>query len=96
MLNSSQSLNPSYGYLWWLNGKSSIVYPGLAASFNTELSTNAPNDLIAGIGKNGQSVDIVPSQNLVVIRMGDAPADNLNFINFHDEMWSRINAVISE
>jgi CubicO group peptidase (beta-lactamase class C family) len=23
MTNSSQSLNPSYGYLWWLNGKAS-------------------------------------------------------------------------
>ncbi len=27
-LNSSQDLNPSYGYLWWLNGKSAHVLPG--------------------------------------------------------------------
>lgn len=27
MTNSSQNINPSYGYLWWLNGKSSVIYP---------------------------------------------------------------------
>ena len=26
MLNSSQSLNESYGYLWWLNGKTITCY----------------------------------------------------------------------
>ena len=30
MLNSSQSLNESYGYLWWLNGKTSYMLPGLS------------------------------------------------------------------
>ncbi|MCB0540202.1 MAG: beta-lactamase family protein, partial [Bacteroidetes bacterium] len=25
MVNTSQGLNPSYGYLWWLNGKESII-----------------------------------------------------------------------
>ena len=27
MTNTSQSLNPAYGYLWWLNGKSSFHLP---------------------------------------------------------------------
>lgn len=26
MVNSAQELNPSYGYLWWLNGKSKIIF----------------------------------------------------------------------
>ena len=27
-ITTSQSINPSYGYLWWLNGKSSSMIPG--------------------------------------------------------------------
>lgn len=94
MTNSSQSLNPSYGYLWWLNGKNSVILPGFPGSFNTELSPNAPDDLIAGAGKNGQFVDVIPSLNMVVIRMGEAPDGSQISIQFHDEMWKRINAVL--
>ncbi len=96
MVNTSQSLNPSYGYLWWLNGKESIIFPGLPNSFNTSLSANAPNDLFAGMGKNGQFVEIVPSKNIVVIRMGEAPGGSLVPISFHDEMWEKISLVINE
>lgn len=95
MINSSQNLNPSYGYLWWLNGKESIIFPSLSNSFNTSLSSKAPDDLIAGIGKNGQFIEIVPSMNLVVIRMGEAPDESLVPISFHDEMWEKINLVIN-
>lgn len=96
MVNTSQSLNPSYGYLWWLNGKTSIVFPGLPNSFNTPLSENAPNDLFAGMGKNGQFVEVIPSKNLVVVRMGEAPDGSLVPITFHNEMWEKINLVINE
>ena len=37
MLNSSQSLNESYGYLWWLNGKTSYMLPGSQFVFNMNL-----------------------------------------------------------
>lgn len=94
MTHTSQSLNPSYGYLWWLNGKSSIIVPGLPTSFNREFSPNAPDDLIAGAGKNGQFVDVVPSLNMVVVRMGEAPEGSQISIQFHDEMWEKIMAVI--
>ncbi len=96
MVNSSQDINPSYGYLWWLNGKSSIIFPGLPISFNRGLSNHAPKDLFAGMGKNGQYVDIVPSQNLVIIRMGDTPNDSLVSIEFHNEMWEKLNSVLNE
>ena len=86
MINSSQDLNLSYGYLWWLNGKSSIIAPGLPTTFNVQLSNNAPDDLFAGMGKNGQFVEIIPSQGLVVIRMGEAPDGSATAIDFHDEM----------
>jgi CubicO group peptidase (beta-lactamase class C family) len=96
MVNTSQNLNRSYGYLWWLNGKESIIFPSLPNSFNTSLSVNAPNDLFAGMGKNGQFVEIIPSKNFVVIRMGEAPDGSLVPLSFHNEMWEKIKLVINE
>jgi CubicO group peptidase (beta-lactamase class C family) len=94
MTTSSQLLNPSYGYLWWLNGKSSIVLPGLPYSFHSNFSPNAPDDLISGAGKNGQFVDVISSLNMVVVRMGEAPDGSPVSVPFHDEMWEKIMAVI--
>ncbi len=96
MVHTSQGLNPSYGYLWWLNGKESIIFPGLPNAFNTSLSENAPNDLFAGMGKNGQFVEVIPSAGLVVVRMGEAPDGALVPISFHNEMWEKIHLVINE
>ncbi len=94
MVTTSQNLNPSYGYLWWLNGKSSVILPGLPNSFNFSVAPNAPDDLFAAMGKNGQFVDIVPSEKLVVVRMGEAPDDSLVPIQFHDELWEKLGIVI--
>jgi len=94
MINTSQDLNPSYGYLWWLNGKSKVIYPGLPISFPVSISPNAPADLFAAMGKNGQIIDVIPSEDLVVVRMGDNPGDALVPVAFHDEMWEKIMAII--
>ena len=95
MINTSQQINESYGYLWWLNGKDSLIPPGITIPIQTSLASNAPDDLIAGMGKNGQYLDVIPSQNLVIVRMGEAPnADNLVPINFHNEMWSYLNDIL--
>lgn len=94
MVSSSQALNPAYGYLWWLNGQQSIIFPGISTSLNLSLASNAPADLIAGMGKNGQFVEVVPSMGLVVVRMGEAPDNALVPIVFHNEMWERLMRVI--
>ena len=94
MINRSQDLNKSYGYLWWLNGQETLIPPGFTSVLESSLASNAPEDLIAGLGRNGQFVDVVPSQNLVVIRMGEAPEDDLVPINFHNDMWNYLNAVL--
>ncbi len=92
MKNTSQNLNKSYGYLWWLNGKESFHLPGLDFEFNGEIIPNAPDDMYAGLGKNDQKLYIVPSQDLVVIRLGNA-AEGINFAvsDFDDELWEKIN-----
>ena len=95
MISSSQDINPSYGYLWWLNGKSSFKLPGLQTNFSGMISPNAPAEMFAAIGKNGQLINIVPSQNLVVIRMGDSADDGLVALTLQNELWEKLNSVMN-
>lgn len=94
MVTSSQALNPAYGYLWWLNGKNDIILPGSPYTFHSKFLPAAPDDLISGSGKNGQFVGVIPGLNMVVIRMGEAPDNSLLTVQFHNEMWEKIMAVM--
>lgn len=95
MINSSQAFNPSYGYLTWLNGKSSYKLPGLQINFSGSLVPNAPADMYAALGKNDQKVYVVPSQSLVIIRMGESAGNSqLALSSFDNELWGKLNAVI--
>ena len=91
MINTSQALNESYGYLWWLNGKSSFMLPGTQFVFDGSLFPNAPNDVIAALGKNGQIINVVPSENMVWIRMGNASSTELVETNLNIGIWNYIN-----
>lgn len=95
-VNTSQSINLSYGYLWWLNGKASYHLPQSQLQFNGKLINSAPNDMFCALGKNDQKIYVVPSKKLVVIRMGDA-ADNANLAlsDFDEVLWQKINAIIN-
>ncbi len=94
--NTSQNINQAYGYLWWLNGKSSYHLPQTQIQFNGTLIPNAPNDMFAALGKNDQKTYVVPSKKLVIIRMGDS-ADGTNFAlsDFDNMLWGKINELIN-
>ncbi|MEM8900555.1 MAG: serine hydrolase [Bacteroidota bacterium] len=91
MISPSQELNPAYGYLWWLNGQNTYKLPGLQFNFGGEISPNAPSDMYAAMGKNGQILNIIPSENLIVVRMGNNPNNSLVPTTFQNEMWERIS-----
>ena len=96
---TSQAINEAYGYLWWLNRKSSYHLPGLQVQFNGQLVPNAPADMYAAWGKNDQKIYVVPSEKLVVIRMGEvANPDNPTFAlsGFDNELWGKINALVNQ
>ena len=94
-VSSSQTLNNSYGYLTWLNGKSSHMLPGTQFIFNGKLILNAPDDMYAALGKNDQKMYVVPSQKLVVIRMGnDAGNVQLAVSSFDSELWGKLKPII--
>jgi CubicO group peptidase (beta-lactamase class C family) len=95
MMNTSQNHNEAYGYLWWLNGKNSYRLPGSTSLFQGKLIPNAPNDLVAGLGANDQKLYIIPSKNLVIVRMGnDSGEGELGPSGFDNLLWEKINAVI--
>jgi hypothetical protein len=55
---------------------------------------SAPSDMFAAIGKNGQLINIVPSQNLVFIRMGNSPDGNDVSFLLNDSIWQKMNRLI--
>ncbi|UZO79328.1 beta-lactamase family protein [Aquimarina sp. ERC-38] len=97
MITTSQEMNPSYGYLWWLNGKNKVQLPQSEQVFNQNLFSSAPTDLIAGLGKGDQKLYIVPSQNLVVVRLGDDAGNNtLGPSDFDNKLWELLSEVMNQ
>ena len=94
MINTSQNLNLSYGYLWWLNGKASYMAPTLQNIFPGSYAPAAPTDMIAGLGKNGQIVSVSKSAGLVVIRMGNQASSGEVPTQFCNKIWEKLNAVM--
>ena len=96
--NSSQSLNPAYGYLWWLNGKSAFMLPTDQSVYTGTLVPNAPADMVAAMGARDQRIYVIPSRKMVVVRMGEASdAANPDFAvsGFDNALWEKINAVLN-
>ena len=93
---TSQNINLSYGYLWWLNGKSSYHLPQSQLQFNGRLIPTAPADMFMALGKNDQKIYIIPSKKMVVIRMGAlANPNNPTFAlsDFDSVLWQKISAL---
>lgn len=94
MTNTTQSLNLSYGYLWWLNGKSSYMLPTTQFVFTGSYAPAAPTDMFAGLGKNGQIVSISKSGGLVIVRMGNQVSGAEVTTQLCNSIWERLNAVM--
>lgn len=92
--SSSQQINPSYGYLWWLNGQNEYMLPQSQFEFSGLLIPNAPLDSYSAIGKNGQYISVSPEQGLVVIRMGENPNNALAPILFLNDIWKNLGGAI--
>jgi hypothetical protein len=95
MITPSQNINPSYGYLWWLNGQPTYMLPQTQFVFNGPLIASAPMDMYAALGKNDQKIYVVPSQNMVVIRMGEsAGISQLSLSTFDEQLWEKLSEAL--
>ncbi|WP_243739640.1 serine hydrolase domain-containing protein [Algoriphagus boseongensis] len=93
MKESSQKLNLSYGYLTWLNGKSSYMLPGAQTVLPGSVIPSGPSDMYQALGKNGQFLMVIPSKNLVIVRMGGAPGDLPVPYLLARQMWDRLSKI---
>jgi CubicO group peptidase (beta-lactamase class C family) len=80
-LQPSQTMNPEYGYLWWLNR------PHAPTRNRTQMIPAAPDDLVGAHGALIRRLHVVPSLGLVVTRLGDNAGQA-----FNNEFWKRLMA----
>jgi CubicO group peptidase (beta-lactamase class C family) len=80
----SQQINPAYGYLWWVNGTKFVLRGVLRVK--GPLNAEAPQDMFAALGALGRRCYVVPSLDLIVTRLGDAP-NAFGKKNFDLEFW---------
>jgi hypothetical protein len=50
--------------------------------------------MYAAMGKNGQYINVVPSQNIIMIRMGDNPDNSLVPYTYQNQIWERLKLII--
>lgn len=81
--------NPAYGHLWWLNGSDHTVRAGKRA--DGPLIPAAPADLVAALGALDRKLYVVPSQKLIVVRMGQAAPDR----DFDQQLWLRLSKALA-
>lgn len=93
----SQDLNHAYGYLWWLNGQNGFMLPQSQIVFPGTLMPDAPADMFCGLGKNNQLLNVVPSEELVLVRLGNDPDPDPNTpsvsIILDNEIWQYMNVL---
>jgi CubicO group peptidase (beta-lactamase class C family) len=91
--------NLSYGWMWWLNGGATHRTPGpyLLPTYGGSLFPAAPADLAAALGKDDKKLYVVPSLDLVIVRLGEvAPVSGSEspaaISTFDNAFWTRLMA----
>lgn len=95
MITPSQTLNKSYGYLWWLNGKESYMMPKTQFIFPGSIIPQAPADMYSALGKDGQYLNVIPSKGIVVVRMGENPEATLVPVYFLRDIWTQLSDIMN-
>ena len=74
----STSMNRGYGYWWWLNGEEPLLDSVSFEDKQRMMHEFAPHDAYCGVGLGNQFVEVIPSLDMVVVRLGTAPHDDLS------------------
>jgi len=89
-LSSSQNLNPSFGYLWWLNGKEFFLHPDDGRTVMGSLFPHGPSDTVAALGYGDKLIIVIPSKDLVIVRHGEPAGLNTAGSWFGDTLLQKV------
>ena len=85
--DDSVSMWPAYGYLWHVN------LPYRLKFSQTQLSTDfIPTDGFMAEGILGQNIFIIPSQDLVIVRVADQTQESMDLVKFLTLILTAIEA----
>jgi CubicO group peptidase (beta-lactamase class C family) len=73
---ASSEHNHGYGWWWWRNGGEPVLDSVDFKLKKGRLHPFAPKDAFCAVGLGNQFVEVVPSLDLVVVRIGVAPPDD--------------------
>ncbi|MBM75608.1 MAG: hypothetical protein CMK59_09420 [Proteobacteria bacterium] len=88
-LTPSSPQNQGYGYWWWLNGGTPTLDSVTFEAHEDMLHPNAPEDAFCAVGLGSQMVEVVPSEDLIIVRFGPAPHENLS-------LWIQQNGAVMD
>ena len=88
VLRSSQQVNPSYGQGWWVNGQATHIRSDGTAMKGAVLPT-APSDLVYTYGAHDRFLAVIPSRDVVVVRLGPWYQPG-RFIDAFSDFWALI------
>jgi CubicO group peptidase (beta-lactamase class C family) len=94
-LSPSQPFNRGYGLLFWLNGHEPTM-TAMMQSRPGPLVPEAPDDLFAARGFGNQFIDVIPSLDLVIVRLGADPATSFDVGALIDDARFDLHAEILE
>jgi CubicO group peptidase (beta-lactamase class C family) len=78
---TSSPSNHAYGFLTWVNGKDSFVMPGVNGRDAGKgwVLPKAPEDAIIIAGQDEQRVFVLPSLDMIVVRLGQKGSRELDY-----------------
>jgi CubicO group peptidase (beta-lactamase class C family) len=68
--STANDLSAAYGYLWWVNTDEPWVSPDPRVDTSARFLPDAPIDAYAALGMFEQTVLVLPTQDMVVVRLG--------------------------
>lgn len=77
---------PWYGRLWWLNSSSRHRTPSSEVEREGPFAPDAPSDMFAALGAFDQKIYIIPSMDLVVVRLGDSALESSLAVGIFDNL----------
>ena len=89
----STPMNQGYGYWWWLNGHNPTLDSVTFQDKGHMLHPTAPDDAFCAVGLGNQMIEVIPSLDLVIVRMGLAPHDDAAL---WASPWDLVAALLSD